>query len=151
LLTGIFFAFLVGCVIYFVILYRNRQLKNKKEQEERETLYRQEILKTQIEIQEQTLENISKEIHDNVTQVLSFIKLTLGPLGSALDESRKAKLNESRELLSQTINDLRDLSKSMSFEHIKSIGLAKTIEKEVERMNKSGIIDVHFSKKGEAY
>src|ERR1700759_5189167 len=105
LLTGIFFAFLVCCVIYFVILYRNRQLKNQKEQEEREAFYQQEILKTQIEIQEQTLENISKEIHDNVTQVLSFIKLSLGSLGPSLDESRKLKLSESRELLSQTIND----------------------------------------------
>ncbi len=151
LMTGLFFAILAGSVVYFVVLYRNRQLKNKKEQEEREAFYRQEILKTQIEIQEQTLENISKEIHDNVTQVLSFIKLTLGTFGNSLEESRKMKLNETRELLSQTINDLRDLSKSMSFEHIKSMGLSRTIEKEVERMNKSDVIDVHFSKNGETY
>jgi signal transduction histidine kinase len=151
LLASLFFAFLAGSVVYFVILYRNRQLKNKQEKEEREALYQQELLKTQIEIQEQTLEHISKEIHDNVTQVLSFIKLTLGSVANSLNDERKTKINENRELLSQTIIDLRDLSKSLSFEHIKSQGLAKTVTKEVERINKSGVVSAHLSVEGEVY
>ncbi|MBS1531740.1 MAG: sensor histidine kinase [Bacteroidetes bacterium] len=151
LLTGILFAFLAGSIIYFVILYRNRQLKNKQEQDEREAAFRQEILKTQVEIQEQTLEHISKEIHDNITQVLSFVKLSLGNLGNTLDEAKKAKINESRELVAHTITDLRDLSKSLSFEHIAQIGLAKTIEKEVERINKSDLVDVSLLTEGQIY
>ncbi len=151
LLTSIFSAFLVGCVIYFVVLYRNRQVKNKKEQEEREAIFQQELLKTQVEIQEQTFEQISKEIHDNITQVLSFVKLTMRSLGNGLDEANKAKLNDSRELLSQTIIDLRDMSKSMSFEHIATAGLAKAIEKEVERMNKSDVIKVSYATEGKIY
>lgn len=151
LLASLFFAFLAGSVVYFVILYRSRQLKNKQEKEEREALYQQELLKTQIEMQEQTLEHISKEIHDNVTQVLSFIKLTLGAVANSLNDERKTKINENRELLSQAINDLRDLSKSLSFEHIKSLGLAKTVKKEVERINKSGIVNVHLAVKGDVY
>ena len=151
ILTGILFVFLVGCVVYFIVLYRNRQVKNKKEQEEREAIYQQELLKTQVEIQEQTFEQISKEIHDNITQVLSFVKLTLRSLGNALDEPNKIKLEDTRELLSQTIIDLRDMSKSMSFEHIASAGLAKTIEKEVERMNKSDVIRVSYATEGKIY
>src|ERR1700752_2656681 len=85
LLTGGLFAFLACAVIYFVVLYRNRQLKNKKEQDQLQAAFRQELLKTQIEIQEQTLENVSKEIHDNITQVLSFVKLSLGTLGNDMD------------------------------------------------------------------
>jgi len=150
-MTSIFSVFLVGCVIYFVVLYRNRQVKNKKEQEEREAIFQQELLKTQVEIQEQTFEQISKEIHDNITQVLSFVKLTMRSLGNGLDEANKAKLNDSRELLSQTIIDLRDMSKSMSFEHIASAGLAKSIEKEVERMNKSDVIKVSYAISGKIY
>src|SRR5579871_5723252 len=96
------FVFITAFIGYFIFLYQNRQLKNKQEREEREARYRQELLKTQVEIQEQTLENIAKEIHDNVTQVLSFIKLSLGSIGNSLDESKKSKMNESRELLSQT-------------------------------------------------
>ncbi len=151
LLAGAVFTGIVGFVIYFVVLYRNRQLKNKKEQDEREAAFRQELLKTQLEIQEQTFEHVSKEIHDNITQVLSFVKLSLGTVGNTLEPDKKAKVNESRELIAQSINDLRDLSKSLSFEHISSLGLAKTIEAEVERINKSGLLKVYFSAEGQPF
>jgi len=145
------FAVVIGFIVYFVILYRNRQLKNKQEQDEREAAYRQELLQTQIEIQEQTLEYISKEIHDNITQVLSFVKLSLASVGNTLDDNKKAKINESRELVAQTITDLRDLSKSLSFEHIAQIGLVKTIKKEVEKINKSDLIRISFLTEGQIY
>ncbi|MGN6640047.1 MAG: sensor histidine kinase [Mucilaginibacter sp.] len=151
LLTGVFFAFLASSVIYFVVLYRNKQLKNKQEQDEREASFRQELLKTQLEVQEQTLEHISREIHDNITQVLSFVKLTLASVKNAADDTRQMKINESRELISRAITDLRDLSKSLSYEHINSIGLVPTIEKETERINKSGLIGISFAVEGERY
>jgi signal transduction histidine kinase len=149
--AALLFATVIGFVIYFVVLYRNRQLKNKQEQEEREAAYRQELLKTQIEIQEQTFENISREIHDNITQVLSFVKLSLGTLGNTLPDNQKIKINENRELISQSINDLRDLSKSMSFEHIMSQGLKRTIQKEAERFNKIGVFEISFAVTGQEY
>jgi signal transduction histidine kinase len=145
------FATIIGFIIYFIVLYRNRQLKNKQEQDEREAAYRQELLQTQIEIQEQTLEYISKEIHDNITQILSFVKLSLASVGNSLDDSKKAKINESRELVAQTITDLRDLSKSLSFEHIAQIGLVKTIEKEVDKVNKSGLVKTSLLTEGQMY
>ena len=145
------FALVFAFIIYFIILYRNRQLKNKQEQDEREAIYRQELLKTQVEIQEQTLEHISKEIHDNITQVLSFVKLSLGTVANTLEENKKKKIYESRELVAQTITDLRDLSKSLSFEHIAQLGLLKTIEKEVEKINKSGLVEVSFLTEGQSY
>jgi signal transduction histidine kinase len=149
--AALLFAVIIGFIIYFIILYRNRQLKNKQEQDEREAAYRQELLQTQIEIQEQTLEYISKEIHDNVTQVLSFVKLSLASVGNSLDDNKKAKINESRELVAQTITDLRDLSKSLSFEHIAQIGLVKIIEQEVEKVNKTGLVKISLLTEGQIY
>jgi signal transduction histidine kinase len=150
-LTGLFFAFITCFIIYFVVLYRHKQLKNKKEQEQLQSVFSQELLKTQVEIQEQTLEHISREIHDNITQVLSFVKLTLAMAGNAGEKEKQLKINESRELIAQSINDLRDLSKSLSFDHIAAMGLAPTIEIEVKRINKSGVIDVSFVLEGEVY
>jgi signal transduction histidine kinase len=151
LLTAALFAFITGFIIYFVVLYRNKQLKNKKDQETLQAAFHQELLKTQIEVQENTLNYISTEIHDNITQVLSFVKLTLAGIASASDGEKQTKINETRELVSQTITDLRDLSKSLSFEHIRSLGLAATMEREIERINKSGILDVSLLLKGDAY
>jgi signal transduction histidine kinase len=150
-IAGSIFAFLVFSIIYFVVLYRNKQQKNQKEQEELQANFRQELLKTQLEVQEQTLNYISSEIHDNVTQVLSFVKLTLANIASSSEGEKKSKINETRELVAQTITDLRDLSKSLSLEYITSLGLLKTIEKEAERINKSGLLEVTIIKEGKVY
>ncbi len=149
--TAALFACITGFIIYFVVLYRNKQLKNKKKQELLQDAFHQELLKTQLEVQEHTLNYISAEIHDNITQVLSFVKLTLASLASKTEGEKKSKINESRVLIAQTITDLRDLSKSLSFEHITSLGLVQTIEIEVERINKSGLINVSFLQEGDAY
>ena len=151
IIASLIFSFLVSSIIYFVVLYRNKQQKNQKEQEELQANFRQELLKTQLEVQEHTLNYISSEIHDNVTQVLSFVKLTLANIASSSEGEKKSKINETRELVAQTITDLRDLSKSLSLEYITSLGLLKTIEKEAERINKSGLLEVTIIKEGKVY
>jgi signal transduction histidine kinase len=150
-LTAAFFLGITCFIIYFIVLYRNKQLKNQQEQEQQQSAFRQELLKAQIEMQEQTLQYISREIHDNVTQVLSFVKLSLALAADGSAPVKQTKINESRELVAQAITDLRDLSKSLSFEHITRIGLLKTIEIETGRINKSGIIKVHLLPEGEVY
>jgi signal transduction histidine kinase len=139
--------FMVG----FLLMFQKKQNKNAVEKAELRSSFKQELLKTRIEIQEETLNNVSREMHDNITQVLSFVKLNLGVLGSKLDGDEKVKLNDSRELISQTITDLRNLSKSLSFEHISTLGLVKTLEMEAERINKSGLINMDLVVEGEAY
>jgi signal transduction histidine kinase len=145
------FTIVTGFIVYFVVLYRNRQLKYQQEQEQQQAAFRHELLRAQIEVHEQTLVYISQEIHDNITQVLSFIKLSLAMPNTITEEKKQSKINESRELLSEVINDLRDLSKSLSFEHIKNLGLLKTVESESARINKSGLIKVNVSTTGDTY
>jgi len=148
--TIVFFSGITGFIVYFLVLYRNRQLKNKQEQEQLEFNFRQELLKAQIEIQEQTLSNISNEIHDNITQVLFFVKLSLKMVATENETARK-KIDESNVLIGQTINDLRNLSKSLSFEHITKLGLKKALEIEAERLDNSGIFKPVFLVEGESY
>lgn len=150
-LSALFFTSLAGAVVYFVFMYQKRQAKNIQEQAEREAGFRQELLKTQLEVQEQTFSYVSREIHDNITQVLSFIKLNLGLMAKKQEKESQLKLNENKELVSQVINDLRNLSKSLSFEYITQVGLAETIKIDVERLNKSGVLNVELSVEGEGY
>jgi signal transduction histidine kinase len=144
LLLGIF-------IVGFLFFYQKKQNAHITEQELLKATFSQELLKTQIEVQEQTLAHISREIHDNITQVLSFIKLNLAITGKISAQQKDAKLSESRVLVAQVITDLRDLSKSLSFEHIRQLGLLKTMELEAERINKSGIIKVLIKDKGDIY
>ncbi len=83
--------------------------------------------------------------------MLSFVKLSLATVASTADGEKKSKITEARELVAQTITDLRDLSKNLSLEQINSLGLVKTIEKEAERINKDGLLELIIIKDGQAY
>lgn len=150
ILSVIVFFFILTCfIIYFVILYKNKQLKNEQEQEQLKATFNQELLKSQLEIQEQTLQNVSEDIHDNIGQVLSFVKLNLATTKGLEDEQKDERIAENRELLAQAISDLRDLSKSLSKQNISSRGFVQTIQIEIDRIIKSGLIQIEFSIKGD--
>ncbi|MBD1363382.1 sensor histidine kinase [Mucilaginibacter sp. ZT4R22] len=138
-------------IIGFLFLYQRRHNKYHMEQEQLKAAFSQELLKTQIEMQEQTLHYVSQEIHDNITQVLSFVKLNLALTGNLNETDKAHKIDESRKLVAQAIGDLRDLSKSLSFEHIAQLGLVKTIAIEVDRINKSSIMDAVMDIEGQSF
>jgi len=150
IITTLIFLIAPAFIIVYIFIYNQRKKRHIEEKEALKSNFHKELLKTQIEVQEQTLNNISREIHDNITQVLSFVKLNLGMIDEA-DAGTRDKIAESRELVAQTINDLRNMSKSMSFEHIARIGLVKTLEIEVSRINNSGLITAGLLITGEPF
>ncbi|MES2267668.1 MAG: histidine kinase [Bacteroidota bacterium] len=151
LIATIIFLLAPTFLVLYVNLYNQRKKRHIEEKALLEARFQQELLKTQVEMQEQTLNHISREIHDNVTQVLSFVKLNLAIPANATPKQAEQKISESRNLVAQVINDLRNLSKSLSYEHILQLGLVQTIEIEVERVNKSGIINIELAVGGYAH
>ena len=102
----------------------------------------QELLHSQIEIQEQTLKIISQEIHDNIGQALSLALLNMNQVEPSNDFF-ETKLNTATTAVGKALQDLRDISKSLNTDSINEIGLITAIENELEIINKSGI-KTHF-------
>lgn len=146
---SIIFLILATFIVMIMLVYRKRRNSHIIEKINIQANFQQEILKAQLEMQEQTLNRLSREMHDNISQVLSFVKMTLGRATNLSDDEKQQKIDQSRELISQAVADLRDLSKSISFEHIKSLGLVKTINTEVDRLNKSGLVKASLNVEGE--
>jgi len=150
LATFIFLLAPLALVVY-VTIYNKRKKKHIEEKEHLKSVFQQELLKTQIEVQEQTLSNVGREIHDNITQVLSFVKLNLALAGNLNPETQQKKITESRDLIARAINDLRHLSKSLNFEHIMQHGLLNALQTEADRINNSGIIQINLRIDGDNY
>jgi len=72
-----------------------------------------------LEIQEQALKNISWEIHDNVGQLLSVAKMQINILQMELPEIQQNKIIEVGEIVGKSLQELRDLAKSLNPETIK--------------------------------
>jgi len=134
-------------IIIFLVLYQKRQLSNLKEKQLMKTQFEQELLQTQLEIQEQTLKTISEEIHDNVGQVLSLAKLNL----NTFENNSEKKLQDTKHLISKAINDLRDLSRSMHGDRIAELGLQQSLTDELQILENSGEFRTHLKITGEPY
>lgn len=151
-IAGILLLLMLICfIITFFIINQRKKEKLILEKQKLTREYEQAILQTQLEIQEQTLKNISQEIHDNIGQVLSLAKLNINTMGDAAPELLNEKISDSRQLISKAIQDLRDLSKSLNTDYVTDMGLARSIEYELELIKKTGAYEIELDVKGKPY
>jgi two-component system, NarL family, sensor kinase len=141
LLLGLF-------ILTLTWLYSKKQERNKQEKQLMQTQFEQALLQTQIEIQEQTLKTISQEIHDNIGQVLSLAKLNLNTFEGIESDTNQTKINDTKNLVSKAINDLRDLSRSLHGDKIAELGLQQSVENELKILQNTGQFTTHFKVTG---
>ncbi len=113
--------------------------------------FEKELLNSQLEIQEQTLKNISQEIHDNIGQALTLAKLNLNMMSLENPVQLVQKIGNSKELVSKAINDLRDLSRSLNTDYVEEMGLLRSVEYELEMISKSGTLQTQLQITGQVY
>jgi signal transduction histidine kinase len=113
--------------------------------------FSQTLLQSQLEIQEQTLRNISQEIHDNIGQALSLAKLNLNTMSLDDTEQLLQKIGNSKELVSKAIVDLRDLSRSLNTDYVEEMGLIRSVEYELEMLRKGGTHQTGLVIEGSVY
>jgi signal transduction histidine kinase len=107
------------------------------------------LLQSQIEIQEHTFQNISREIHDNIGQKLTLVKLHLNMINLKNNIPDHVKSNDSIQLLGEVISDLSDISRSLSSELILHNGLVKGLEFEIDHLMKLNMYKVSLEITGE--
>ncbi len=142
---------LVIFILLFITEHQRKKRIHLQEKQLMKTQFEQELLQTQIEIQEQTLKTISQEIHDNIGQVLSLAKLNLNTVGSIPDTTAQTKIDSTKDLVSKAINDLRDLSRSLYGDKIAEIGLQQAIENELRILQNTGQFETRLKITGEIY
>lgn len=118
-------ALIILFAIYFILflqVYRNKQRQNLLEKQRLEHEYQSQLLNSRLEIQEETLNRVSMEIHDNICQNLGALKHQLSGIMNA-SETDVVQLTNVSATLSENIDLLRNISHTMNNNHI--IGLIK--------------------------
>ena len=132
-----FILFIVGIVIFI------RQYKLKKKEHLAMLTYQKEehqraLLENHIEIQNQTMQQIGREIHDNVGQKLTLASLYTQQLAF---ENKAPHINENIENISQIINqslsELRELSKSLTDDSIQKNSFFYLVSNECIKVRKT--------------
>lgn len=133
------FLILAGIILVFLFLYRRRRTTQQRELERLAQQFKEQTLKAQLEIQEQTFQEISQEIHDNVGQILSLAKIQV----NIITERRQLDdeiLQAIKDNIGKAMTDLRDLAGSMNGERIRTTPIHEPLTIELDRINRSGIL-----------
>ena len=143
---------LSGFVVYFIISGQKRKLRQIHEKQQLKEDYEKEVLTTQIESRDQTLRDVSQEIHDNMGQLLSVARINLNILEKELDGQPQLKrIKDTNSLLGDVIRYIRMLSKGLNSDMLSSYGLRESIRFELQRIEQSAMINCQFHTEGEDF
>lgn len=149
IVTTLLILFLVALISTILLLYQRKRIAFIRNFEKMKADYEQNLLKTQLEIQEHTFQNISQEIHDNISLSLTLAKLNLNTIKLNNRQVAIESIQNSIALISNAISDLSNISKSLNSEVISSHGLITALQLEIEKIKKCGKHDVLFDISGE--
>jgi signal transduction histidine kinase len=142
---------LVGFILILLFLYQKRQHRQEQQLARIRQEYEQELLRSQLEIQEATFKSIAQELHDNIGQVLSVVKLSLSILPLEASHPAYESVQNSRQMLNKIIYDMADLTKSLHTDRISQIGLVEAIRFDVDSLRRTGLVNVSFEVSGNEY
>ena len=124
-------------LIAYVALYNRRKKRHVEEKERMRQVYETEILKAQMEVQEQTLQSVAYNLHDNVGQLLSLTIATLNSINPDDRGKLPVKISSAEELTRRSLKELRALSRVLQGQELLEKGLAHAIDSELEWLRKS--------------
>ena len=141
-------AVLVIFIIAMLLLYKQRQKRQEMEMQRLKDEHEKETLRTQLEIQENTMKTISQELHDNIGQMLSVVKLSLSVLPIDKEHPAHSPSKNAQEVLNKAIFDLSNLTKSLHTDRISQVGLAESIKFELDLIRNAGLFKTDFCQEG---
>lgn len=133
------FIILTGVVVFILLFYQKKRFQHKEQLVVLQSSIQQELLKTQLETQEYTFQQIAEELHDNVGQLLSSTKILLAITERSLTEVPDT-LTTASETVGKAIQDIRSLSKTLNKEWLEKFNIIDNLRSETDRINTARII-----------
>jgi signal transduction histidine kinase len=140
--SGTLFLFFVFLSLFLAVIVRQGKNKLFLQAKALEELEKQ-LLHSQIEVQEATFATISKELHDNVGQLLSSAKLLLG-VAKRKPENFCSAIEHAEDQIGKAITAIRTLSKTFDSEWLQQFSLIENLNSEINRVNGYGELWIQF-------
>ncbi|WP_310589798.1 sensor histidine kinase [Fibrisoma limi] len=135
-----------------MIYYHRRRQQNVSEKKAIIEQFKREILQSQIEIQNQTLQQVGRELHDHIGQLLSVAMLHLNGLDEELEQSEhRHAIEQTINVVRTTIQDVRALSKTLDSDTVRRFGLRQSLALELERIERTGRFRTYLHVAGTPY
>ncbi|MDN3586442.1 histidine kinase [Pedobacter aquatilis] len=146
ILFNLFFVSFTVAIMVYIRKYKSRKKEYLNEIKINNEIHQKELLSTQLEIQQDTMQQIGRELHDNIGQKLTLVSLYAQQL---VYEKKVPQASEKIEQIYQIVNssleDLRALSKNLTNDNINTHEIVTLIQDEVNNLNALKKCDVLFN------
>lgn len=129
-------------IILFVILYQRRVINHQVEMREFNRQKQMELMQASIRSEEEERMRIAGELHDDVGATLSSIRLFLTQAARQTENNKL--ISQSKDLLDESIQKIRDISHQLQPGTLQYLGLIKALQSLAETINRAGSIEVDF-------
>lgn len=133
------FIFLVTVIVMFMLYYQKKKFQYFEEKKNMQAMYERQLLEIRLEIQEEVFDAISREIHDNVGQLLSLVKVQLNILNRDQDINQEL-IKEIKANLGQVMNDLRHMARNLNSDYLLQLTLSEATRQVLQRVESVGIV-----------
>lgn len=144
-LMSIFLILLISIIIVAAILYHNRRRMHNSDL----LNFQNTLIQAQHEVQEQTMQTIGADLHDNIGQLLSLSSLTLNSIELGNEEKAREKIDASIALTLRSIKEMRMLGKLLQGDQLVAHGLPEAIRHEINWIEKTGKYQINYLEDGE--
>jgi len=135
--------FLAFITVDIFMLLRYRQLKMQTEMFEIKSNFTKELSLAREEAAADVMNEIARELHDNILQQLTLTTLQLNQTGNAYPQAIKA-IQPTIDLIRETSTELRELSHMLSGDLYNNLDLENTVLRLKESLERTGIIEANF-------
>lgn len=147
------FLFLISVApILFVFLHQRQYRRYLSDKEQLKSVYQRELLQSQLETQNQTLQQIGQELHDHIGQLLTVAAMRLNSLEEEVtDPDAQYSVQKTRDLVSTIIADVRALAKTLDHDTVRHFGLRDSLALELDRIEHAGRQKTSLQLTGQPY
>lgn len=155
--NSVIFLFVAGTLLlslfaFFLVIYLQVQKRKQNRFRIEKEQLEQEVLRTGLEVKEQAINTMSRELHDNIGSRLNAVMRFLHVIQATEDRATIVELaSESRGLLGEVIKDARNISHVLNSDFVMNHGLVEAVQKEVDFVNRSAGINASIEIEGEYY
>lgn len=146
IMVALVLALIIG-IIFYIFQFRQRLMIHRVEKDNLIKQHQLDILHTKVESQKDTSAHIGREIHDSVAQKITLASIYLQKLLFDKQPDCEAQLNVINNILSNSLQELRRLSRDLTEDSLGSLSLRDLISEECRNIRQSGVCHVQFDAK----
>lgn len=135
LLSIVFFTLLVLLFVLFSY-FQKKKTQFLIDKMESEIHFQSELIKTRVEIKDQTLTEISKELHDNIGQIISVAIMQVNMYTQKQEPVTKTELEELKGVIAKSLDEIRILSRIINKDNLINTNFIESIKNDFSRIKK---------------